>query len=218
MKIFRAIAAVAFFAVIGGGSAFAQGGAQPRPGTAQPPRTGVQAPTTTPTTTSTNIPDSKVALIDSSAFADEKQGILKFVSAVKRVNAEFQPRYTDLQTLQTQIQKAEADLAKAAPVQDAKVSQQQQDRIDQMKKDLQRKGEDLQTAGNKRLEEVLGPIYEEIGKALDTFAKARGITLILDVSKVQGIVSAADSLDITRAFIAEYNSKNPATASLAAPK
>ena len=216
MKIFRAIAAVAFFAVIGVGSAFAQGGAQPRPGTA-PPRTGAQTPTTTPTTTA-NIPDSKVALINSAAFGNEQQGILKFVSAVKRVNAEFQPRYTDLQTLQTQIQKAEGDLAKAAPVQDAKVSQQQQDRIDQMKKDLQRKGEDLQTAGNKRLEEVLGPIYEEIGKALDTFAKARGITLILDVSKVEGIVSAADSLDITKAFIAEYNSKNPATASITPPK
>jgi Skp family chaperone for outer membrane proteins len=216
MKIFRAIAAVAFFAVIGVGSA-SQGGAQPRPGAAQPPpRTGVQ-PTTTPTT-SANIPDSKVALIDSSAFAHEQQGILKFVSAVKRVNAEFQPRYTDLQTLQSQITKAEADLQKAAPVQDAKVSQQQQDKIDQMKKDLQRKGEDLQAAGNKRLEEVLGPIYEDIGKALDTFAKARGITLILDVAKVQGIVSAADSLDITKAFIAEYNSKNPATASITAPK
>ena len=216
MKIFRAIAAVAFLAVIGAGSAFAQGGAQPRPGAAQPPRT--QTPTTTAPATSTNIPDSKVALIDSSAFADEKLGILKFVSAVKRVNAEFQPRYTDLQTLQSQITKAEADLAKAAPVQDAKVSQQQQDRIDQMKKDLQRKGEDLQTAGNKRLEEVLGPIYEDIGKALDTFAKARGITLILDLSKVEGIVSAADSLDITKAFIAEYNSKNPATASITQPK
>jgi Skp family chaperone for outer membrane proteins len=217
MKIFRAIAAVAFFAVNGTGSPFGQG-AQPRPGAAQPQRPATQTPTTTAPTTSANIPDSKVALIDSSAFADEKQGILKFVSAVKRVNAEFQPRYTDLQTLQQQITKAEADLQKAAPVQDAKVSQQQQDKIDQMKKDYQRKGEDLQTAGNKRLEEVLGPIYEEIGKALDTFAKARGITLILDVSKVQGIVSAADSLDITRAFIAEYNSKNPATASIAAPK
>ena len=85
-----------------------------------------------------------------------------------------------------------------------------------MEKDFKRKGEDAQAAFNKRLEEVLGPIYEDIGKALDGFAKARGITLILDVTKIQGIVSAADAMDITRAFIAEYNSKNPATASLAA--
>jgi outer membrane protein len=164
------------------------------------------------------VPDSKVALIDSSAFADEKQGISKFVSALKRVNAEFQPRQTEIQGLQQQIEKATADLQKAAPVQDPKVTQQQQDRIDQMKNDYQRKGEDAQAAFNKRLEEVLGPIYEDIGKALDAFAKARGITLILDVSKVQGIVSAADAMDITRAFIADYNSKNPATASLTTPR
>ncbi|HKP38023.1 MAG TPA: OmpH family outer membrane protein [Pyrinomonadaceae bacterium] len=213
MKIFRAIAAVAFLAVLSCGSALAQ-----RPAGTQPqPRPAATPGTTTPTT-SANIPDSKVALIDSSAFADEKQGITKFVSALKRVNAEFQPRQTELQALQQQIEKATADLQKAAPVQDPKVSQQQQDKIDQMKKDYTRKGEDAQAAFNKRLEEVLGPVYEDIGKALDAFAKARGITLILDVTKIQGIVSAADSMDITRAFIAEYNSKNPATASLNAPK
>src|SRR6185295_5345502 len=178
-------------------------------------------PTSTPTTgpaPSANVPDSKVALIDSSAFADEKQGITKFVSALKKVNAEFQPRQTELLGLNAQIEKATADLQKAAPVQDPKVSQQQQDKIDQMKTDLKRKGEDAQAAFNKRLEEVLGPVYEDIGKALDVFAKARGITLILDVTKVQGIVSFSDSLDITRAFIAEYNSKNPATASLTKPE
>jgi Skp family chaperone for outer membrane proteins len=212
MKIFRAIAAVAFFAVISCGSALAQ-----RAGGTQPPPRPAATPGTTPPSTSVSIPDSKVALIDSSAFADEKQGILKFVAALKRVNAEFQPRQTELQGLQQQIEKATADLQKAAPVQDPKVSQQQQDKIDQMKKDYTRKGEDAQAAFNKRLEEVLSPVYEDIGKALDVFAKARGITLILDVTKVQGIVSAADSLDITRAFIAEYNSKNPATASLTKP-
>jgi Skp family chaperone for outer membrane proteins len=212
MKIFRAIAAVAFFAVISCASVMAQrpaGTQQPRP-TSPPAATG-PAP-------SVNVPDSKVALIDSSAFADEKQGIVKFVAALKRVNAEFQPRQTELQGLQSQIEKATADLQKAAPVQDPKVSQQQQDKIDLMKKDYQRKGEDAQAAFNKRLEEVLNPVYEDIGKALDAFARARGITLILDVTKVQGIVSFADGLDVTKAFIAEYNSKNPATASLTKPE
>ena len=213
MKVIRATAAVAFFVAITAVSVFAQ----TRPAAAQP-RPAVTPAPTTPTSSAVSVPESKVALIDSSAFADEKQGILKFVAALKRVNAEFQPRQTELQNLQQQIEKATTDLQKAAPVQDAKVTQQQQERIDQMKKDFQRKGEDAQTAFNKRLEEVLGPIYEDIGKALDGFAKARGITLILDVTKVQGIVSASDAMDITRAFIAEFNSKNPATASLTPPK
>ena len=214
MKVIRATAAVAFFVALTVASVSAQ--TRPVAGTSTQPR-----PTATPGATApaaVSVPDSKVALIDSSAFADEKQGIAKFVSALKRVNAEFQPRQTELQNLQQQIEKAKSDLQKAAPVQDAKVTQQQQDKIAQMETDFKRKGEDAQAAFNKRLEEVLGPIYEDIGKALDGFAKARGITLILDVTKVQGIVSAADAMDITRAFIAEFNSKNPATASLTPPK
>jgi Skp family chaperone for outer membrane proteins len=122
-----------------------------------------------------------------------------------------------MQTLQQTIDKATADLTKAAPLQDQKVSQQQAEKIEQMKKDFTRKGEDGQAALDKRLGEVLNPIYEEIGKALDAYAKAHGITLILDVTKTQGILSASETLDITKAFITEFNSKNPATAALTRP-
>ncbi len=201
MKIFRATAAVAFFAAISAGSVFAQ------------PRTNTPSSTAAPAQT-VNVPDTKIALIDSSQFADEKQGIFRFVAAIKQVDAEFQPRRTELQTLQQQIQKSTDDLNKAAPVQDPKVTAQQNDKLEQMKKDYTRKGEDAQTAFDKKLQEKLGPIYEDIGKALDVYAKAHGITLILDVTKIQGIVSASDSLDITKPFIAEFNSKNPATAAL----
>ena len=149
---------------------------------------------------------------------DEKGGILRLVAAAKRVDGEFQPRRTELQTLQTQIEKATADLNKAAPLQDPKVTQQQSDKIEQMKTDLKRKGEDAQAAWNKRLQDVLSPIYDDIGKALDAYAKAHGITLVLDVTKIQGILSFSESLDITRPFITEFNTKNPATASLTPPK
>jgi outer membrane protein len=206
MKIFRATVAVAFFAAICVGSIRAQ---QPRPGTTAP---------TTGAAPAVNVPETKIALINSDDFNDEKAGIVRLVVAMKKVDTEFAPRRAELQTLQAQIEKATADLAKVGPMQSAQINQQQQEKIDQMKKEFQRKGEDAQPAYQKRLQEVLGPLYEDIGKALDAYAKARGITLILDVTKVQGIVSASDSLDITRAFITEYNSKNPATAAVTPPK
>jgi len=204
MKIFRAIAAVAFFAAISAGSIYAQ----PKPAT----QTTAPAPAQTAV-----LPEAKIALVDTDQFLDEKNGIARLVAAAKRVDGEFQPRRVELQTLNSQIEKATKDLQTAAPVQDPKVSAQQQDKIDQMKKDLQRKGEDAQAAYQKRLQDVLGPVYDDISKALDTYAKARGITLVLDVGRehgVQGIVSASDSLDITRPFITEFNSKYPATAAL----
>ena len=206
MKIFRAIAAVAFFAVITVGAVHAQ------------PRTTTPAPTPAPASATGNMPDAKIALVNTDEFADEKTGIVRLVAAMKRVDGEFQPRRTELRTLQQQIEKATADLNKAAPVQDPKVTAQQNEKIEQMKKDYQRKGEDAQAMYQKRLQDVLGPVYDDIGKALDAYAKAHGITLVLDVTKIQGIVSASESLDITRAFITEFNSKNPATASLTPPQ
>lgn len=203
MKIFRAIAAVAFFAAISATSIFAQ----PKPTTSP-------APTSPAPVQAANLPDTKIALVDTDAFLDPKAGIARLVTAAKQVESEFQPRKTELQGLDAQIQKMTTDLQKAAPVQDPKVSAQQQEAIDQKKRDLQRKGEDAQAAYQKRLQEKLGPVYEDIGKALDVYAKAKGITLILDVTKVPGIVSASDSLDITMPFIADFNSKNPATAAL----
>jgi Skp family chaperone for outer membrane proteins len=201
MKISRAMAAIVFFAAVSASSVFAQ----PKPA-------GTAAPTAP--AQSANLPDAKIALVDTDEFLNEKNGIVRLVAAAKKVEAEFQPRRTELQGIQGQIDKMTADLQKAAPVQDPKVSAQQQDAIDQKKKELQRKGEDAQTAYQKRLQEMLGPVYDEIGKALDVYAKAHGITLILDVTKIQGIVSASEQLDITKPFISEFNSKNPATASL----
>lgn len=203
MKIFRAIAAVAFVAAISATSIFAQ----PKP--ASSPATAGPAPAQTGP-----LPETKIALVDTEQFLDEKTGISRLVAAAKRVDNEFQPRRAEIQTLQSQIEKTTADIQKAAPVQDPKVTAQQQDKLDQMKKDYQRKGEDAQAAYQKRLQEVLGPVYDDIGKALDVYARAHGITLVLDVTKIQGIVSADVSLDITKPFINEFNSKNPATASL----
>ena len=202
MKIIRAIAAVAFFAAISAASV----AAQPKPTT-----------TSTPALTGSatgNVPETKLALVDTDQFLDEKAGIVRLVTAAKKVENEFLPRRTELQGLQTQIDKLKADLQRTSAVQDPKVSAQQQEAIDQKTREMQRKTEDAQTAYQKRLQDMLGPIYDEIGKALDAYAKAHGITLILDVTKIQGIVSASESLDITKAFITDFNSKNPATASL----
>jgi Skp family chaperone for outer membrane proteins len=201
MKISRAIAAIVFFAAVSASSVLAQVKPAGPPATTAPAQSG-------------SLPEAKIALVDTDEFLNEKNGITRLVAAAKKVEAEFQPRRTDLQGIQAAIDKMTADLQKAAPVQDPKVSAQQQDAIDQKKKELQRKGEDAQALNQKRLQEMLGPVYDEIGKALDVFAKARGITLILDVTKIQGIVSASESLDITKPFISEFNSKNPATASL----
>ncbi|MDQ6652612.1 MAG: hypothetical protein M3Y84_07690, partial [Acidobacteriota bacterium] len=46
------------------------------------------------------LPESKIALIYSDAFLDAKTGIGRFNTLVTTLNREFQPRQTELQTLQ----------------------------------------------------------------------------------------------------------------------
>jgi outer membrane protein len=134
------------------------------------------------------------------------------------VDGEFTPRRTELQGLKAQIDKLTADIQATANVATPATIQQKTDQLEGMKRDYTRKGEDAQAAYNKRLQESVGPLYEDIGKALDAFARARGITLLLDAAKIgPAILAATDGMDVTRAFIAEYNSKNPATASAAGP-
>jgi outer membrane protein len=184
--------------------------------------------TTTPTTTTqpaaVNIPVGKVAVIFSAAFQDPKQGIAKFTVLLNRLNSEFQKTQDDLTQTAARIKQAEDEIsnlqsqaAKGAPV-DTKTVNTKIDQLDQMKKDYQRKGEDAQAQYARRRSEVFAPLQEDVAKALDAYAKARGITLVIDGSQVEGILYASDSTDITRAFISEYNLKNPATASLTTPK
>jgi len=89
--------------------------------------------------------------------------------------------------------------------------------LDQLKKDFQRKGEDAQAAYNKRRQDMFQPLQDDIGRALEVYAKAHNINVIIDGSQVP-LVYAADTLDITRAFINDFNSKNPATASVTPPQ
>lgn len=204
MKIARFSAAVAVLTV----AAFCVS-AQQKPATpAAPPASQTQA--------TVAVPDSKMAMIYSDAFLDPKNGIARFNSLLGTLNREFQPRQVELQGLQTKITTLTKEIEDTQSVADPNAIRQKRDQLAQMTTDFKRKGEDAEAAYAKRRAEIFTPLQQDIGKALEAFAKARGITVIVDGSQVP-VVYAADSIDITRAFINDFNSKNPATASVTQP-
>jgi outer membrane protein len=206
MKIVRLIAAVALLTTVAIISVSAQQ-QQPKPGpttAAAPPQSNVA------------VPDSKLAMIYSDAFLDPKTGIARFNTLLTTLNREFQPRQSELQGLQTKINTLSKEIEDTQNVADPNAIRQKRDQLAQMQTDFKRKGEDAESAYNKRRGEIFLPLQQDIGKALEAFAKARGITVIVDGSQVP-VVYAADSIDITRAFINDFNSKNPATASVPTP-
>ena len=162
------------------------------------------------------VPDSKMAMIYSDAFLDPKNGIARFNSLLGTLTREFQPRQAELQALQTKINTLGKEIDDTQNVAAPDSIRQKRDQLAQLQTEFKRKGEDAEAAYTKRRQEIFNPLQQDIGKALEAFAKARGITVIVDGSQVP-VVYAADSIDITRAFITEFNSKNPATASLTQP-
>ena len=202
MKIARFFAAVAVLTV----AAFCV--------SAQKPGTSAAPATAAPQTVA--VPDSKMAMIYSDAFLDPKNGIARFSSLLSTLNREFQPRQTELQALQTKINTLTKEIDDTQNVADPNAIRTKRDQLAAMTTEFKRKGEDAEAAYNKRRGEIFTPLQKDIGTALEAFAKARGITVIVDGSQVP-VVYAADSIDITRAFIADFNSKNPATASVTQP-
>ena len=193
---------------------------QQRPGAPATPR-----PTPAPTTPATAapatqatvaLPTSKIAIINSQEFMDAKTGILKFTTVVNRLNGEFQKTRDDLNALRTRGEALEAEITKlrdapaGTPI-DQPALQVKIDQLEQLKKDVQRRAEDAQNAYNKRRDELFQPLQLEIGAALEAFAKARGINVVIDGAAVP-LLYFEESTNITRAFIADFNSKNPAAA------
>lgn len=78
---------------------------------------------------------------------------------------------------------------------------------------MKRKKEDADALFQKRYEAVVSPISQDIGKSLTDFANSRGITMIFDISKLMpAVLTVNPAMDVTEAFIAEYNRTHPATA------
>ncbi|HEV8429709.1 MAG TPA: OmpH family outer membrane protein [Pyrinomonadaceae bacterium] len=188
MKVFRIIVAAAAFAAF---TILAQTQTRPAP---------------TPTT---------VAIIDSSAFSDEKAGIARVMVAMQQIETKFTPLRTELRGMRERLNTMRSDIQKKRLVQDAKMTAQQTEEADRLEVQIKRKAEDAQSSYQRESLAVLDPLQKEIGTSLVAFAKSKGITLLIDANRVP-VVYAADQLDITKDFIADYNRTHPAGAAPAA--
>ncbi len=177
------------------------------------PTAGAPASTPAATTTSGASSANGIAIVNTAAFGDPKSGITRLVNALSGVEREFQPRRTELQGLRQRIQAIADDVQKTQSVaQPAEIDRKRQ-QAEQLQLELTRKGEDAESAFRRRVQEVVTPIENDINTALTAFARQRNLSMVLNVSQLQGVVLLLnDSMDLTRDFIAEYNRRNPATA------
>jgi Skp family chaperone for outer membrane proteins len=188
-------------------------GRQPAAPAQRPPAASSTAPQPTGA-----VADGKIAIIDTEAFADPKTGITKLVRALEAVNGEFK-RYSDeLEKLRAQYAQLGKDIAATEKLEDQKARNAKIEQAEALKKDIERKTQDAQSAYQKRLREATEPIYKDISPALQAFARQRGVNVIFDVSKLAEVMFVVnETVDLTRAFIADYNQRNPSPAAPAKP-
>ena len=184
MKVFRIVVAVAAFAAF----------------------TILAQTQTRPAATPTN-----VAIIDSSAFSDDKAGIARVMVAMQQIENKFLPLRNELRTMRDRLSTMRADIQKKRQVQEPSLTAKQTDEADRLEVEIKRKAEDAQASYQKESIAALDPLQKDIGTALTAYAQSKGITLLIDANRVP-IVYAASQLDITKDFIADYNRTHPAGA------
>ena len=170
----------------------------------------------------------KIAVINTYAFGAEKEGITKYISAVNALNAEFKPINDELKTLQTNLQNLATEidninkLLKSNPkAVDEKSAQAKVDEAEKLQRDIKFKQEEGKARFEKRQQAVLGPVMEDIYKAVQEFAKQKGYMMILDGAKLEEsgiLVGITGTADITKEFVTFYNARPATTASTATPK
>lgn len=181
----------------------------------------VQTLLTTRATTAETVPPppapTVIGIIDSTAFGDDKTGITRVMNAIKQIDAKFEPVRAEIRGMQERLNTMRSDLQKKRGVQDAATTARQAEEAERLEIQAKRKAEDARTSYQKETLAVMEPLQKEILNSLNAYAQAKGITLVIDVSRVP-ILYAATSLDITQDFINDYNRTHPGGAAPASTR
>ena len=154
-----------------------------------------------------NVPDGRIAVIYVAAFPEK---VAELKRSIDSLNAKFEPRTKDLQQLRDQLGGIEAQI-KGGGVQPAQAAQLTE-RYEQLKREYERKAEDLKNEAQKAYATSTGPIQNKLRNALDTYAASKGVVLVIEIGgavNIGSIFYAAEGTNITDDFIATYNKANP---------
>jgi Skp family chaperone for outer membrane proteins len=155
---------------------------------------------------------SKIAVINTGAFQEQ---IGEFKAKLEALNKQFEPRIRELDQLGTQIKTREDTLKTQGPtLTPAKVAELTE-QVESMKREYQRKGEDLQADGGKARDLALQPVSEKLERFAKDYTARKGITVLVDLANAfnSGLIVWYDTrLDVTEDFVKEYNKANAAPA------
>jgi Skp family chaperone for outer membrane proteins len=171
----------------------------------------------------------KIGLVNVNAFGDDKAGITKFRNALNSLEPEFKKINDDLKAMQTRyttlaeaIRKAQAPPPPNVPVSNPPANLAAQvEEAQNLEVQIKRMQEDGKAKYERRYQQVVGPVFGDIVKALNEYAKKNGYAVILDGARLEQselLLGFDDKYDVTKDFIVFYNARPAGTATTATPK
>ena len=163
-----------------------------------------------------SLPKGKIAVVNTSAFQDQVQ---EFKQKIEALNRQFEPRVKEVQGLADKINALETTLKSQSGVLTPARVAEMTENLDSMKRDYQRKSEDLQADAGRARDKAFEPITGKLSKFAEDYTAKRGVVMLWDLGN--GVQSGTllwydPRSDVTQDFINEYNKANPVTT--AAPK
>lgn len=164
-------------------------------------------------------PVSKVVIIDTSVFFNEKNGITRIIAAAKTLSNELSSKrdavralIARVETVSKEVETFRANAVKGIPI-DEKTFQAKVDEVERLKREGKYEEEEFNALAQKRQNEIVGPVYSEVIKVLGEYVKTKDYGILFDASKDQNgmLIYASDKYDITKEFITFYNTR-PVTA------
>jgi Skp family chaperone for outer membrane proteins len=163
------------------------------------------------------IPAGKVAIVDTEEFTNQRTGVARIIAAFNTIEREFKPRRDDLQASRTRYEALVREVSAPAPGADQRALAAKAEQATNLKTEIDRKQQDGQRDYERRWNELTTPIFTDLNDALREYARQRDVAVVMDISKLAGAVMVVnDAVNITNAFIADYNRRNAAAPAPAA--
>jgi len=172
----------------------------------------------------------KIGIVVVEEFAADKGGITKYKTALtaldtefKSVNDKLKAAVTRYQTLGQEIENLRKPPAAGVPAANTNQAQLQTkvDELQNLEKQIKRDQEDAKAQYERRSAVVVGPIYSDIMKALNEYAKKNGYAVIFDgvkLDQAQILLGFDEKYNVTQDFITFYNARPAGAATATATK
>ena len=141
--------------------------------------------------------EGKIGVLNTAAF---RTGINELKAKLDTLNAEFEPKRKELEALQADVENLKNKINTQGSTVSAAVRNGWVEEGTEKERRLKRLDEDYQALGQKRLADVQGPIYDKVGKLLESYCQQRGIVLVIEAGAAQQagvLLFAAAATDVT---------------------